>query len=88
MLSQFAGTVALMLVDPSAGDTPRRVARWDFDRSEVAGAWRIEAGADGPHLELPIQVPASIPTDHPLRLWVRLVDSNGTKRLTSTAIAP
>ncbi|MEQ8848580.1 hypothetical protein [Botrimarina sp.] len=83
-LAGFTGEASVLLVDPTAGDGPQKLARWDFSSREVDAARTL--GDDLGHLriELPLALPEGLPTGAPLRVWVRLVDSHGRKRLVST----
>jgi hypothetical protein len=76
-LAAFRGTASLMLTDPRAEGKHKRIARWDYTAAEVSGL--LASGAQA--LELLVQLPEATPTDRPLRLWVRLVDAKGARRL-------
>ena len=65
-----------MLVDPEENDQEWELARWNFTAEEVEAAWRDESRRV---LDLPIAVPASVPVDRLLELWVRL-QPTGTER--------
>lgn len=79
----FEGEASVLIADMSQRGSRRRIGRWDFTTDEVAQAW----AEDSTQLELPLLLPAELiskmPTDRPLRLWVRLVDSRGHKTLHS-----
>lgn len=82
-LREFAGTASVLLTDPTAAGLHKRVARWDFTAEEV-GSLRV-SGYEA--IELPVALPETTPTDRPLRLWVRLVDRGGRRRLQATDVA-
>ena len=79
----FEGEASVLIADMSKSDSRRRLGRWDFSTDEVAQSW----AEDSTQLELPLLLPVELvskmPTDRPLRLWVRLVDSRGRKTLHS-----
>lgn len=79
---RFDGEASVMLTDPTLGGRQRRIARWDFTTREVAEA----AEAGGSLLRLQAALPSGVPEDRPLRVWVRLVDANGQKRLQATEV--
>ncbi|TWT96181.1 hypothetical protein Pla108_32690 [Botrimarina colliarenosi] len=83
VLKDFVGEVSVMLTDPTADGRQRRVARWDFSPLEVREAHDIDAG----HLALTIALPEATPRRQPLRLWVRLIDRDGKRRLQATEVA-
>lgn len=84
-LAGFDGTASVMLTDPNLEGRKRRLALWDFTAAETSDAWGLDPRG-GARLELPIQLPTETPTDRPLRLWVRLIDSEGEKRLEVTEV--
>ena len=80
----FTGEVALMLVDPLASDDEWELSRWDFTPEEVEVAWRDESRRV---LDLPLAAPTITPIGRPLELWVRLVPTEGDRKiLCSTAV--
>lgn len=81
-LRRFDGEVSVMLTDPSEDGRTKRIARWDFSAAEV----RAAREADTHRLALTIALPEATPTDRPLRLWVRLVERNGQRRLQATSV--
>ena len=82
----YHGTLEVMLLDPEAGPTAPSLARWEFSPEEVEAAWR------DPDLRETFDVlaglPAELPRDRPLELWIRLLPEPGGKILTSTMLAP
>ncbi len=81
-LRGFDGEVSVMLTDPAENGRTKRIARWDFTATEVREAWDSDRG----QMALTVALPAVTPTDRPLRLWVRLVDRNGQRRLQATPV--
>lgn len=81
-LSGFAGEASIMLTDPTIDGRRRRIARWDFTTEEVTTA----TGSDDSFLRLPVVLPTDVPDDRPLRVWVRLVDEAGGKRLQAAEV--
>lgn len=81
-LSDYDGEASVMLTDPTLDGRQRRIARWDFTSDEVATA----TGADDAFLRLPVVLPSEVPDDRPLRVWVRLVDGAGEKRLQAAEV--
>ncbi len=81
-LRRFDGAVSVMLTDPADAGLSKRVARWDFTPAEV----REAIGSDTSNLRLMIALPAATPTDRPLRLWVRMVDRSGQRKLQATSV--
>lgn len=80
----FTGELSLMLVDPLAPDDEWEISRWDYTPEEVELAWRDHARRV---LDLPLAVPSSAPLGRPLELWVRLISSEGDRKiLCSTAV--
>ncbi len=80
----FTGKVSLMLVDPLAEDEEWEISRWDFTPEEVEVAWRDTSRRV---LDLPLAAPAGTPIGRPLELWVRLVPTEGERKiLCSTAV--
>ncbi|WP_425395267.1 hypothetical protein [Aeoliella sp.] len=80
----FAGEVSLMLIDPVAGEENWELARWDYTPEEVEAAWRDVSRRV---LDLPLAVPSSAPRGRHLELWVRLIPTEGDRKiLCSTTI--
>lgn len=77
----FAGTAAVMLIDPSLAGASRYLARWDFDADEVA-FWSDADGVIG----LPVGLPGGLDAGAAvgLELWARLIDTSGNKTLAKT----
>jgi hypothetical protein len=80
-LRRFRGSISVMLTDPADDRRSKRIARWDFDESEVGALL-----SDGPDLRMTIALPTETPTDRPLRLWVRMVDRSGSRKLQATNV--
>lgn len=80
--TRFEGEASVMLTDPTLDGRQRRIARWDFSAEEVSTA--SEAG--GTALRLPVALPTEVPDDRPLRVWVRLVEPTGEKRLQAAEV--
>lgn len=80
-LAGFTGEASVLLVDPSAAGRPTKLARWDYTPQEVDAARALLDGVAGLRIELPLLLPADLPTGQPLRVWVRLVDRSGDRRL-------
>jgi hypothetical protein len=78
-LLSLSGTAAVLVVDPSAPPVSEKLARWDFAQHELAAAW--QASGDERHLELWVGLPADLPRDRPLELWVRVVDGAGRRAI-------
>jgi hypothetical protein len=72
------GAVSLMIMTADE-DSPQKIKKWDFSVEETASAWQSSHLGDGLHLELPLEK-TQLP-DEPLELWVRLVTSDGKKKL-------
>lgn len=82
-LRRFNGTVSVMLTDPTEQEgVSKRIARWDFTEAEVRDAMQSDTAG----LRLTIALPAETPTDRPLRLWVRMVDRSGQRKLQATSV--
>lgn len=80
----FAGEVSLMLIDPVAGEENWELARWDYSPEEVEAAWRDVSRRV---MDLPLAVPSSVPRGRHLELWVRLIPTEGDRKiLCSTTI--
>ena len=75
----FQGEAALMLRDATKPAGQATLVRWDFTASEVASAWR--GYEHDPKLDFALVLPTGLPTDAPLELWVRLIDTLGHKHL-------
>lgn len=75
LLIDFAGEASVMLTDPSIDGSQRRIARWDFTPEEIA------IDLSEPMLRLPVLLPTDVPEGRTLRVWIRIVDSMGKKRL-------
>ncbi|MCO6042616.1 hypothetical protein NG895_01730 [Aeoliella sp. ICT_H6.2] len=81
----FTGEVSLMLIDPVEGEDNWQLARWDYSPEEVESAWRDVSRRV---LDLPLAVPTSAPRGRPLELWVRLIPTEGDRKiLCSTSIS-
>jgi hypothetical protein len=82
-LRRFNGTVSVMLTDPTEQEgVSKRIARWDFTEAEVRDAMQSDTAG----LRLTIALPTETPTDRPLRLWVRMVDRSGQRKLQATSV--
>lgn len=81
-LRSFSGVISVMLTDPAEDGRTKRIARWDFDESEVRAA--VQSNRQG--LSVTIALPSETPTDRPLRLWVRMVDRSGNRKLQATDV--
>lgn len=78
-LLSLSGTAAVLVVDPNAPPESEKLARWDFAQHELAAAW--QASGDERHLELWVGLPADLPRDRPLELWIRVVDGAGRRAI-------
>jgi hypothetical protein len=82
----FAGVLEVMLLDPAAGPTAPALARWEFTAEEVEQAWRDPESRQV--FDVLAGVPAELPLDRPLELWIRLLPTEGGKILASTELQP
>ena len=79
----YRGDISLLLTEPAGTSTQtreRKIARWDFTSEEVA-----LARGDNDAIVLPLLLPnepgTSPPSGQKLRMWIRLIDSLGRKKL-------
>ncbi len=84
-LLSLSGTAAVLVVDPNAPPESEKLARWDFAQHELAAAW--QASGDERHLELWVGLPADLPRNRPLELWVRVVDGAAAGRLITSRLS-
>jgi hypothetical protein len=77
--ADYFGEVSLLLKEPGGDDEDAKLARWDFDVSDVAEAWTISTW--GRTLKFDLTIPENLPADRPLELWVRLTREDGAKIL-------
>jgi hypothetical protein len=85
-LLSLSGTAAVLVVDPNAPPESEKLARWDFAQHELAAAW--QASGDERHLELWVGLPADLPRDRPLELWIRIVDGAGRRAIDHQPLEP
>jgi hypothetical protein len=83
-LVKQSGDVAVVIVDPALTGNESRVARWDFDRDEIAQHFEKTVLAEGIHLELPW--PADPPLHERLIVFVRLTTADGNSFETNQPI--
>lgn len=79
-----AGTVSVVVLDPSRQGEAARVARWDFDAKAVAELQSKDPTSPGIRLELPW--PATAPASQRLKLFVRYETADGRKLQTDREI--
>jgi hypothetical protein len=72
---EFSGPVSVVVLDPSKTGPEARVARWDYDATEIAGLMRRSLLGKGIHLELPW--PNQPPEHDSLRVFVRYTTGDG-----------
>jgi len=72
-----AGTVSVVVLDPSKQGTAARVARWDFDPAATREKLNRVSSSRGIHLRMPW--PANPPTTNKLHVFVRYETPDGRK---------
>lgn len=82
----YSGPLEVLLLDPAEGPTAPALARWEFTPEEVEQAWRDPQSREV--LDVLAGLPAGLPLDRPLELWVRLLPAAGGKVLVSTVLTP
>jgi hypothetical protein len=80
----YRGQMSLMVLDPGLPGRGASLARWEFTGNDLDQA-AIQT-FKGPALEFPLQLPASVPVNRPVELWVRLLQENGQKVLAHATI--
>jgi hypothetical protein len=83
-LVNFRGRLSLMVLDPVAIEREQQLARWDFEPKDLGQL--AKRAKHGTSFEFPLQLPAEVPKDRPLELWVRLLPEDGEKVLGRTTL--
>jgi hypothetical protein len=79
-----AGTISIVVLDPSKAGEEARVARWNFDLSATQQKLKTSSAARGIQLQMPW--PATPPTAERLQLFVRYETADGRKLQTDREI--
>jgi hypothetical protein len=82
--TQFRGSLSLLVLDPVAREKEQQLARWDLQPEDLPAM--AKQTKDGTSFEFPLQLPADVPTNRPLELWVRLMPEDGDKLLGRTTM--
>jgi hypothetical protein len=78
-VTEFDGTLSLMLLAPHDGEKQHSLARWVFGPDDVQSA-ATESSQNGT-IRFQLQLPNGTPIVDSTQIWVRLMPSHGTKRL-------
>lgn len=78
-----AGTLSVVVLDPQQAGDAARLARWDFDESEVR---QLLADSAGKALDLELPWPAAAPTTERIQIFVRYETSDGRRLQTDREI--
>lgn len=79
-----AGSVSVVVLDPTKAGDAARVARWDFAASEVQQ--KLSAASVAPGIRLQMPWPATPPTSDKLHLFVRYETADGRRLQTDREI--